>query len=77
MLLALTRFDGLGRSFHFMPLGLTVPEMAAVMGSLGCRDAMLLDGGISARLRVRDAKGVAHDWEGLRPVPLALLALPR
>ena len=77
LLVALTRFDGLGRSLHFVPFGLTVPEMAAVMGSLGCRDAMLLDGGISARLRVRDAKGVAHDWEGLRPVPLALIALPR
>jgi hypothetical protein len=38
---------------------------------------MLLDGGISARLRVRDVAGVAHDWEGLRSVPLGLVALPR
>jgi exopolysaccharide biosynthesis protein len=77
LLVALTRFDGAGRALHFVPFGLTVPEMAAVMGALGCRNAMLLDGGISARLRVRDANGVAHDWEGLRNVPLGLIALPR
>ena len=77
LLIALTRFDAMGRALHFVPFGLTVPEMAAVMGSLGCRDAMLLDGGISARLRVRDAKGAAHDWDGLRAVPLGLVALPR
>ena len=77
LLVALTRFDGAGRALHFIPFGLTVPEMAAVLGALGCRDAMLLDGGISARLRVRDARGMAHDWEGLRPVPLALIALPK
>jgi len=76
LLIALTRFDGAGRSLHFIPFGLTVPEMTAVLGALGCRDAMLLDGGISARLRVRDTGGIAHDWEGLRPVPLALIALP-
>ena len=77
ILVAITRFDGVGPALHFVPFGLTAPEMAGVMGALGCRDAMLLDGGISARLRVRDARGVAHDWEGLRPVPLALIALPR
>lgn len=77
LLVALTRFDGAGRALGFVPFGLTVPEMAAVLGALGCRDAMLLDGGISARLRVRDARGAPHDWEGLRPVPLALVALPR
>ena len=77
LLVALTRFDGAGRALHFVPFGLTVPEMTAVLGALGCRDAMLLDGGISARLRVRDARGVAHDWEGLRAVPLGLVAFPR
>lgn len=76
LLVALTRFDAGGRALHFLPFGLTVPEMAAILGALGCRDAMLLDGGISARLRVRDAFGIAHDWEGMRPVPLALVALP-
>jgi uncharacterized protein YigE (DUF2233 family) len=77
LLIAITRFDAAGSALHFVPFGLTVPEMAAVLGSLGCRDAMLLDGGISARLRVRDSSGVAHDWEGLRSVPLGLIALPR
>ena len=77
LLIALTRFDGAGQALHFIPFGLTVPEMAAVLGALGCRDAMLLDGGISARLRVRDQHGTAHDWEGLRNVPLGLVALPK
>ena len=77
LLVALTRFDGMGAALHFVPFGLTAPEMAGVLGALGCRDAMLLDGGISARLRVRDAAGTAHDWEGLRSVPLGLVALPR
>ena len=77
LLVVLTRFDGAGGALHFIPFGLTVPEMTAVLGALGCRDAMLLDGGISARLRVRDARGVAHDWEGLRAVPLGLVAFPR
>lgn len=77
LLVAITRFDGVGSALHFVPFGLTVPEMTGVLGALGCRDAMLLDGGISARLRVRDATGKAHDWEGLRSVPLGLVALPR
>ena len=77
LLVALTRFDGAGQALQFIPFGLTVPEMAAVLGALGCQDAMLLDGGISARLLVRDKEGVAHKWEGLRDVPLGLVALPR
>ena len=77
LVVAITRFDAAGAALHFVPLGLTVPEMGAVLGALGCRDAVLLDGGISARLRIRGADGVAHDWEGLRPVPLALVARPR
>lgn len=76
LLVAITRFDGVGRALHFVPFGLTVPEMAAVMGALGCRDGMLLDGGISARLRIGAPNGKTHDWEGLRPVPLALVAMP-
>ena len=77
LLVALTRFDVAGQALHFIPFGLTVPEMAAVLGALGCRDAMLLDGGISARLRIRDSRGTTHDWEGLRNVPLGLVAMPR
>ena len=76
LLVAITRFDAMGSALHFIPLGLTVPEMAAALGALGCRDAMLLDGGISARLRIRDGRTGVHEWEGLRPVPLALEILP-
>jgi hypothetical protein len=49
--------------------------MAALMGALGCREAVLLDGGISAQMLFRDASGAAHRWRGLREVPLALTAL--
>jgi hypothetical protein len=48
--------------------------MAAVMGSLGARQAMLLDGGISAQLAISDSAGQARVWKGLRKVPLALVA---
>ncbi|MDF1506540.1 phosphodiester glycosidase family protein, partial [Roseisolibacter sp. H3M3-2] len=68
-LLALTRVPGAGAA----PYGPTVPEMAAVMGGLGARDAVLLDGGLSAQLLVRDAAGRARRWAGLRRVPLGLV----
>lgn len=77
LLIAMTRFDGMGGAFDRVPFGLTTPEMAAVMGALGAVDAVLLDGGISAQLLVRDAAGVAHRWPGVRSVPLALVAYPR
>lgn len=57
-----------------VPFGLTVPEMAAVMGALGAQHAMLLDGGISAQLTISDSTGHARVWKGLRKVPLALVA---
>lgn len=76
LLVALTRFDGAGTAFDFVPFGLTTPEMAAVMGALGARDAVMLDGGISSQMRIgRGADAVR--WTGLRRVPLALVALPR
>jgi hypothetical protein len=75
VLVALTRFEGLGGVLSNLPFGLTTPEMAAVMGALGCRRAMLLDGGISSQLLLRGAGG-ARAWRGLRRVPLGLVALP-
>jgi hypothetical protein len=51
--------------------------MAAVMGALGCARAVLLDGGLSAQLMVRDARGTARTWAGLRRVPIGLVAVPR
>lgn len=77
ILIALTRFNALGPSAGSLPFGPTTPEMAALMGALGCREAMLLDGGLSAQLVVRDHHGGARSWPGWRRVPLALLALPR
>ena len=72
LLIVLTRFAALGEVADELPLGLTTPEMAAVMGALGCRRAVALDGGISAQLMVRDADGVAFRWDGLRKVPVGL-----
>ena len=74
LLLALTRFRGLGGAGEFLPLGLTNPEMAAVMGALGCRAAVALDGGLSAQLLVRAPDGRTRTWRGLRAVPLGLVA---
>jgi hypothetical protein len=73
LLLALTRFEGLGGVLETLPFGLTTPEMAALVGALGARQAMLLDGGISGQLRVAGA----GEWKGLRKVPLGFVALPR
>lgn len=74
LLVALTRFDAPVPGADRLPFGLTVPEMAAVLGALGARQAMLLDGGISAQLTVSDSAGRARAWKGLRKVPLALVA---
>ena len=77
VVVALTRFDALGESLGRVPLGLTTPEMAAVMGGLGCRHALLLDGGISGQLMVRRADGSVRSWPGTRSVPLGLVGRAR
>jgi hypothetical protein len=76
VLIALTRFEGLGGMLESLPFGLTTPEMAAVMGALGARRAVLLDGGISSQLLLRTPKGELA-WRGMRYVPLGLTAVPR
>ncbi len=68
LLIALTRFEGLGGVLSNLPFGLTTPETAALMGALGCRSAMLLDGGISSQLRIGN-----QTWRGIRKVPLGLV----
>jgi hypothetical protein len=73
VIVALTRFDALGEALGRVPLGFTSPEMAAVMGALGCRQALLLDGGISGQLLVRDTGGATHSWPSTRRVPLGLV----
>jgi uncharacterized protein YigE (DUF2233 family) len=74
LLVVLTRLDVPIPGADRLPFGLTVPEMAAVMGALGAQHAMLLDGGISAQLAISDSAGHATEWKGLRKVPLALVA---
>jgi hypothetical protein len=71
-LIALTRFEGAGRALSYLPFGLTIPEMAALMGALGCRRAVSLDGGVSAQLRVGKER-----WPGLRKVALGLEVVGR
>lgn len=75
VLIALTRVGEVGG--YSLPWGPTVPEMAALMGALGATDAVLLDGGLSAQLAVRDAAGEVRRWPAPRSVPLALEAVPR
>ena len=72
VIVALTRFDALGPSLGRVPFGLTTPEMAAVMGGLGARNALLLDGGISGQLLLRSSDGSLRTWPGTRAVPLGL-----
>ncbi len=78
LLIVMTRFDALGEGAGAMPIGPTTPEMVAVMGALGARDAVMLDGGISAQLTMRDpARGERWRWPGWRKVPLALIVRAR
>jgi hypothetical protein len=78
ILIVMTRYDAVGTMGEGIPLGPTTPEMAAIMGSLGARDAVMLDGGISAQLLLRGA-GMQEPlrWHGIRKVPLALIVRPR
>jgi exopolysaccharide biosynthesis protein len=73
----LTRYDGLGGAAARVPIGLTVPESVELMTALGAYHAVMLDGGISAQMLMRQEDGVVYKWNGLRNVPLALIARPR
>jgi exopolysaccharide biosynthesis protein len=77
MVVVLTRFTALGDAGSTLPWGPTVPEMAAHMRSLGCRRAMLLDGGISSQLAVRNEDGKLLRWGNWRAVPLGLVVTQR
>jgi hypothetical protein len=78
LIFALTRFDAMGDFFSGTPLGPTTPEMAAILGALGARDAVMLDGGISAQLQLRSPSLAAPlRWPGWRRVPLALIGRAR
>ena len=73
VIVALTRFTGLGETGAVLPWGPTVPEMAAYMRSLGCRRAVLLDGGMSGQLALRALDGTLRRWPNWRPVPLGVV----
>lgn len=77
LVFVLTRFGGLGEAAGSLPFGPTTPEMAALMGALGCREAVLLDGGLSGQLVIRGPAGLARAWRGWRRVPLGLVAHAR
>jgi exopolysaccharide biosynthesis protein len=77
VVIALTRFSALGRRGETLPFGPTVPEMVTLMRSLGCQRALLLDGGVSSQLAVRNAKGELTRWSNWRAVPLGLVVTPR
>ncbi|MEO7997294.1 MAG: phosphodiester glycosidase family protein [Gemmatimonadaceae bacterium] len=77
LILAMTRFDGLGTTAERLPLGPTTPEMISIMRALGATRALMLDGGLSAQMMIRSsANGGKTEWAGLRSVPLALIGLP-
>lgn len=73
LLLVLTRLVILGATLGPTPLGLTVAETAALLGALGAKRAVMLDGGLSSQLMVRHASGHATTWQGLRAVPLGVV----
>ena len=77
VIVVLTRFTGLGSAGEQLPWGPTVGEMGDWMRALGCRRAMLLDGGLSSQMAVRGLDGEPRRWTNLRPVPMGLVVLPR
>ncbi len=72
VLLLLSRYDGVAGLASRLPIGPTTPEMAEVAWRLGAEHALMLDGGLSAQLLVRDSTDELR-WNGLRRVPLALV----
>ncbi len=77
IIVALTRFTGAGAAGERLPFGPTVVEMAEFMRSQGCVRAMMLDGGISSQLALRNASGSVERWPNWRRVPLAVVASSR
>jgi len=76
VLVALTRFEGLGGVLEVAPFGFTTPEMAAIMGALGCGRAVLLDGGLSGQMMLME-QGKSRSWPGLRAVAAGLVVTAR
>jgi len=77
VIVVLTRYTGLGGGAPTLPWGPTVGEMVSLMRSLGCRRAMLLDGGLSSQLALRSYDGTLAQWTNWRSVPLGMIVTPR
>ncbi len=77
VLIVITRVEVPGNVGATFPYGPTIPEMAEYMKSLGCNRAMLLDGGLSSQLAVRDNRGSLTKWTNWRMVPLGLVVTGR
>jgi hypothetical protein len=77
IVIVLTRYTGMGGSAPTLPWGPTVVEMADFMESLGCRRAVLLDGGISSQLALRVQDGSVKRWPNWRAVPLGMVVTGR
>jgi hypothetical protein len=77
IVIVLTRYTGLGGAAPTLPWGPTVVEMADFMKSLGCRRAMLLDGGISSQMAVRVQDGSVKRWTNWRAVPVGMVVMER
>ena len=75
VVVVLTRYTGFGGSAPTLPWGPTVVEMAKFMKSLGCRRAVLLDGGISSQLALRLEGGSVKRWTNWRAVPLGMVVM--
>lgn len=74
VIVAMSRYAAVGSLAERLPIGPTTPEMAEIMRRLGATRALMLDGGLSAQLLVREAAGSsATRWPGLRGVPLAVI----
>jgi hypothetical protein len=71
LLIVLTRFDAMGEITGSLPLGPTTPEMAAIMGALGARDAVMLDGH-SAQLPCATPSANLRSAGPMRKVPRAI-----
>ena len=74
--LLLSNFEVFGEPAGTIPVGLTIPEQAAIAAAAGCADAVALDGGISAQMAIRFVRRM-HRMPGWREVPLMMLIRPR
>jgi exopolysaccharide biosynthesis protein len=74
--LLLSNFEVFGAAAGRIPVGLTIPEQADLAAGAGCRDAVALDGGISAQVAVRGAARLIR-MPGWRKVPLMMVVRRR